>query len=252
MRNLWGILRSLLTYYALPGRQRRMQRLYRQFIQPGDLCFDIGAHVGNRLLAFRRLGAVVVGVEPQLAMNKILHILYGRSPHITLIAKAIGGQAGTIRLHVSSQFPTVTTVSSSWITAVQKDPAFTQVTWDKSLDVPMITLDDLIAEYGLPSFCKIDIEGYEYEALRGLSHPLPALSFEFIPAAVDIAHNCIDHLTALGPYEFNWSAGESHQLAGDWVSATTMHQIIANVKAGSGDIYGRMTQPTALMNDPRP
>ena len=31
-----------------------MDRLYGQFVQPGDLVFDIGAHVGGRTAAFRR------------------------------------------------------------------------------------------------------------------------------------------------------------------------------------------------------
>jgi len=35
-------------------------------------------------------------------------------------------------------------------------------------------------EYGLPHFCKIDVEGFEEQALAGLSRPLPVLSFEFI------------------------------------------------------------------------
>ena len=54
----WGIWRSLLLYYGVPFRQRRMRRLYAQFIKPGDLCFDVGAHVGNRLRAWDSLGAL--------------------------------------------------------------------------------------------------------------------------------------------------------------------------------------------------
>ena len=41
-----------------------MDRLYRQFVRSGDLVFDVGAHVGDRVASFRRLGARVVAVEP--------------------------------------------------------------------------------------------------------------------------------------------------------------------------------------------
>ena len=61
----FGIARSLLVYHAIPLRQRRMQRLYRQFVRPGDLVFDIGAHVGNRARALAAIGCRVVALEPQ-------------------------------------------------------------------------------------------------------------------------------------------------------------------------------------------
>ena len=54
----WGIGRSMAMYHAIPGRHARMAAFYRQFLSPGDLAFDIGAHVGSRVRAWRRIGAV--------------------------------------------------------------------------------------------------------------------------------------------------------------------------------------------------
>ena len=61
----YGLARSTLIYRARPWRRQRLDRFYRRFIAPGDLVFDIGAHLGDRLAAFARLGARVVAVEPQ-------------------------------------------------------------------------------------------------------------------------------------------------------------------------------------------
>ena len=42
-----GLARSLLVYHGIPGRQRRMRRLYSRFVAAGDLAFDVGAHAGQ-------------------------------------------------------------------------------------------------------------------------------------------------------------------------------------------------------------
>ena len=67
LRTARGVLRSLRIYYGDRRRRAAMERLYARFVQPGDLVFDVGAHVGDRVAAFRRLGARVVAVEPQPA-----------------------------------------------------------------------------------------------------------------------------------------------------------------------------------------
>ncbi len=241
MRKTFGLLRSLLMYYGVPGRYGRMRRFYRPFIQPGDLCFDVGAHVGNRIRVWRGLGARVVAVEPQPQMMAWLQRLYGRSPQVILVSAAVGAKTGQATLHVSSRTPTVSTLSANWISAVQQDPSFARVAWDTVVSVPLTTLDALIAQYGRPAFCKLDIEGYELEALRGLSQPLPVLSFEHIPAAQGLTEACLDRLTDLGAYRFNYAPGESHKLVwAQWLSADELRAALPELPPGSGDVYARL------------
>ena len=48
-------------------RDRETERLalfYGGFVRKGDVAFDVGANLGNRLRVFRRLGCKVVAVEP--------------------------------------------------------------------------------------------------------------------------------------------------------------------------------------------
>lgn len=237
-----GLLRSVIIYYANPFKLRRMRRFYAQLIQPGDLCFDIGAHVGNRLWAWTGVGARVIGVEPQPLCMQFLRYWYGRHPQITLVEAALGATAGQQTLWISPRTPTVTTLSQAWMTAVQQTPSFAQVKWEPVHTVPVTTLDELIARYGQPAFCKIDVEGYEYEVLRGLSRPLPILSFEYIPAAKPITRDCIERLQQLSDYEFNWSIGEQHRWQADqWMDSNAVLALIEQLpaQAASGDIYAR-------------
>lgn len=238
-----GLWRSVLMYHGIPLRRRRLTRFYARFVQPGDLCFDIGAHVGSRLRAWLPLGARIVAVEPQPACMALLRRWFGDHPSIALVEQAVGAAPGVAELFVSPRTPTVTSLSPAWIAAVRRDPSFERVRWDHTVAVPVTTLDRLIAAHGLPAFCKIDVEGYELEVLKGLTQPIRALSFEYLRADLDAARACVVHLAALGPYEFNGSAGEAQRLRSPvWLDADdclTWLDTLARA-GGSGDLYARL------------
>lgn len=242
-----GILNSLLRYYGLPGKIALLGRFYAQFVRRSDLCFDLGAHVGDRVRAFSRLGARVVAVEPDPWCAALLDQWYGGHPEITLLEMAVGAEPGTRLLHISQRNPTLSTLSADWIRDIQRSLQFQGIEWDAAVEVTVTTLDDLISEYGLPRFCKIDVEGYELEVLAGLSHPIPALSFEYNPAVPDIAADCIARLSALGAYEFNWTVREIPRFRSRaWLEPDAMGDMLRALplEARTGDVYARLVPGT--------
>src|SRR5512137_2825042 len=174
LKSRWGLLRSELIYVWKPFSRGKLRRFYSQFVQPGALCFDIGAHLGSRSRAFLDLGARVIAVEPQPQCAAYLRKRWGGERRFTLIPKAIGAQPGIAALHINRMNPTISTLApDSWRRAMAAAAAQRE-DWDHRVEVEVITLNLLIEEYGLPDFCKIDVEGFEEQALAGMSHPLPA------------------------------------------------------------------------------
>lgn len=238
-----GVARSLLVYHGIPGRQRRMRRLYRQFVTPGDLAFDIGAHAGNRTRALSALGCRVVALEPQQDFARLLRTMFARAPGVTIVEQAVGRTAGCATLSVSERTPTVTTLSHAWREARGADADFAGVRWNRSVEVPMTTLDALIERFGVPSFVKIDVEGAEPDVLSGLSHPVATLSFEYLPRALELVAECTRRLAELGEYRFAWSPGESFDLAGDqWRTGAELLTSLRTRAAQqrSGDVYATL------------
>jgi FkbM family methyltransferase len=243
LRTVRGIVRSLRIYYGDRRHGPAMDRLYRQFVQPGDLVFDIGAHVGDRVAAFRRLQARVVAIEPQPALVKTLRLFYSRDPKVTIEAAAAGRQAGFIELIVNLDNPTVSTVSTDFIAAAAAAPGWQGQTWPKRLRVPVTTIDALIGRHGMPAFIKIDVEGFEAEVLAGLGQPVQALSFEFTLIQRGIARACVERCRALGYARFNATLGESQTFEhSDWIDANAIARWLDKLPpaANSGDVYARL------------
>ncbi len=223
------------------ARQRQiMTSFYGRFVGPGDLCFDVGANTGNRTAVLLDLGARVVCVEPQPACVKKLKKIFGKNPAVTIVEAALGEKEGQGELAICEQEPTISTMSPRW----RQEGRFAGThAWMPTVPVAVTTLDSLIARYGRPAFCKIDVEGFELAVLKGLSRPIPSISFEFTREFFLDARSCLEHLASLGPVAFNASLSESMSLLWpDWVDKETLCK---NIEAQGdallwGDIYAKL------------
>jgi FkbM family methyltransferase len=235
-----ALARSVIVYHGNAEKNAGMDQLYGRFLKSGDLAFDIGSHVGDRIASFRRLGARVVALEPQAGPAAVIARLFGDDPDVTLLRSACAAEEGALSFRINSRNPTVSTASAEFVRAAAGAPGWEGQNWDEEVTVAATTLDRLIARFGTPAFAKIDVEGLEDVVLEGLSIPLPALSFEFTTIQREVAFRCLDRLRALGRYRFNLALGEDQRLALEtFVSAEAMADDLRDLPhaANSGDVY---------------
>lgn len=240
-------IKDLSERFSASERQLSARRklFFQNFLNKGDLCFDVGANIGNRITPFLEIGARVVAVEPQEPCYKFLQWKFGKK--ITLITKGLCEEECVRKFHISTNTSAISSFSDEWINSVKVD-RFKENKWDKEVDVEMTTLDRLISQFGQPAFIKIDVEGYELEVLNGLSQPAKMISFEFtVPEQSDKIVECIKRIQNIDlNIECNFTIGEETRFGSSkWLTADELFKLIKTqefILYRFGDIFVRNTR----------
>ena len=198
--------------------EERMGAFYGHFFQPGEVVFDVGANQGEYSECFAREGARVVAIEPNPAFRGRLAAI---ARHLTILPEhvAVGDHPGVASLNIcsTSGFSTFASTKSDWMLA---SPDYADVEWTGEVEVPIVTLDQLVERHGQPTFVKIDVEGFELNVLKGMSFDPRYLSFEYGVRRKDLGLACIELLADRG-YRFRPIAGREWRFdAGDWMPGT--------------------------------
>lgn len=198
-----------------------------QFIPIGSLVFDVGANVGKKAELYIKCGAGhVVCFEPQIECIGRLKSLFGRRENLVSIEQCgLGAIEKQETLYICSQASTLSTCHQN---SLMSGRFFDhQYTWDRRTTIDIKTLDMMIGKYGVPAYCKIDVEGFEYEVLKGLSQQIPCISFECNIENLSITIKCIDYLCQMGYRKFNFAPGERGWfLFSDWLSGEELKKQI--------------------------
>lgn len=189
--------------YCFPDYQRELRSeksLYAPFVNDGQLVFDVGANVGRKSQAFLELGARVVAFEPQPDCAEEIRLRCGSPKRLRVHTCAISKEERTAQLDIHDR--------SGLAHITSKDSA------ERTMEVEVYPLDKFVNEYGIPSFCKIDVEGFELEVLEGLSELPGALSFEYHATSLEEVERmlaCLYRLREFGKrIEFNYTERTNH------------------------------------------
>ncbi|MEH2135367.1 MAG: FkbM family methyltransferase [Nostoc sp.] len=240
-----GLYRPIRSLYRLLNQDRlkdyssyfqREISFYSKLLNPDSLCFDIGANIGDKAEAFLISGARVVAFEPQPECMRELKArcsYYGSKFHA--VQKAVGAEPGEARLYTRERSG-IASFYEDWIGTVQN-----------SIQVSITTLDRAIDEFGTPDYCKIDVEGWELEVLKGLTQPIPLVSFEYhiTEREINTTGACIDYLSNLGKILINVVPAEMHSFVfQEWLPPDEFlkrfpEDVIDLAKDGYGEIWVR-------------
>jgi FkbM family methyltransferase len=213
---------------------------FSNFISPGDLVFDVGANIGDLTQVFLDLGADVICIDPQPYCIQVLQKRFDGNNHVTIVEKGVSNEPGNLPFFISSRSHSISTFSE----AHKNRKRFKSRVWDKTLNVPVTTLDVLIERYGQPSFCKIDVESFEWQVIQGLNSKIPGLSFEFTREFLDDAKKCAQHLARFGRVRFNYALYASYRLDYDrWLALDPFFDALESSRIPYlfGDVYARFT-----------
>jgi FkbM family methyltransferase len=219
--------------------RKKMRALYSPYIRHGDLVFDVGANVGDYAELFAELGARVVAIEPNpRCCEKLSELALARD--IRVENCAAGDAPGRLPLHICVENPTISTVADEWYEAAQHSAVHGKNKWLESVQVEVVTLDHLTKRYGVPTFVKIDVEGFDDRVLRGMSFQPSALSFEFNREIPQVALRCLDAPILTQDYEFNYLLGMNMELASDhWMDSNELRSRIFAGEKSYGDVLAR-------------
>ena len=212
--------------------------ILHNFLLKNDLIFDIGANIGKLTEKYLELGAKVICVEPQSSCAKILFEKFNSNQKVKIIKKGVSNRIETLDLFVCNQYNEIATFSSEFMNNSRHTSNFI---WDSIEKIETTTLDALINIYGMPKFCKIDVEGFELKVLQGLTYLIPYLSFEFHIELIEQTFIALEYLNNLGYEKYNLILGDTNiPEFEEWVSYNQLIEYLKNSKHNWliwGDIY---------------
>lgn len=214
----------------------KRKRFYSDLIKHGDLCFDIGANIGDKSKILLSLGATVIAFEPQSSCFPYLESIPDNK--FRYLPFAVGSKNEVKELQLANHIE-VATFSDEFIDYFKNE----QLQWSESEKVTVKSLNFLIQEFGLPSFCKVDVEGYESEVLCNLEHKIPLIEFEFTGGFIGQTLKIIEYLDSENTeYNFILNENTKFELV-DWVDSREITHLVGKLPVHRlhGNIFIRTT-----------
>ena len=176
---------------------------------PKELIFDVGANLGKKSAIFSTLSKKVIAFEPSEKLFDYIRKRFKNS-HVELFNCALGSTVSSSEFYEINGNEAYNSLSKKHIetTVTKRNISTIELVNTRKVNVEII--ENFIRKFGVPVYIKIDVEGYEYEVIKGLKTPVPLISFEAnLPEFRDESINIIEYLSTISwdKYQFNFTSG---------------------------------------------
>jgi FkbM family methyltransferase len=149
---------------------------------------------------------IAVEANPNLCNSVSQHFFtnYNFSLHNNLVSNTEGEEIDFYISHNATGVSTASTefMENSRFTKGSKHLGENSINWAAPIKVQSITIDSMIERYGMPDLIKIDVEGYEYNVLSGLTQKANDICFEWHEEEKDNLYKILEHLQNIGYTQF--------------------------------------------------
>ncbi len=245
---------SRLVYGFLKWKNPRLKEVLKSELELGkevlsemkkdEFVFDIGANLGYSIENFLKFTTNIIAVEPNIINVNCLKGRYGSQKNIRVLQKAVSDKEGVANIYLQDNGDSLHTLSMKWknfLEGESNDRWQEKLTFSKSSKINTTTLDQLIDQFGLPYYIKIDVEGLEEKVIKGLSQKVPLVSFEAnLPEFIDETIRSVNHLSVISnTSKFNYSMGTNLELD-EYVSNEKFNQLLKNANFRCIDVFCKM------------
>jgi FkbM family methyltransferase len=230
------------------ARSKHLEEVfYRSLLEErsNGLIFDVGANAGAKTAIFSKIANKVISVEANPTAARVLKQRFHKNKRVHVVEKACGACDETRLMYFFKDADAYNTLSEKWRDALANGPdgavGRPPLVSNIATGVSVTTLDKLINVYGLPSYIKIDVEGFELEVIKGLSRRVPMLSFEcnlpvFKAETLKII-NLLSELAPSGLYNFTVTEPPFKFEEREWISNAKISQMVAAQRFAFMEIY---------------
>ena len=211
-----------------------------------DLIFDVGANQGVKTGIFVELGARVIAVDPDMSNQKTLterFLAYRlRKKPVIVVGKAVSDRNGHETFWVSAPGFEMNTLNPKWVEALENDPTrFGRLfKFVEKKEVETVTLEEMLSTYGRPFYIKIDVEGHEFNVLKGLQTAVPYLSFEVnLPDFRSEGVQCITRLREIAADGLFNCAVDCRLMFPDWMPHDNFVRAFAEIRETAVEVFWR-------------
>jgi len=177
-------------FTVMPHYERYTWKIVKSIVKPGDVCIDVGAHIGTYTIPLARIvgqKGLVIAIEPSpIAQILSINVRLNRLQNVVIITKAAHSKKKKINFYFTPLVSEVSSLHKGWIKGIMK-------IYKRKVDAE--PLDELLSElrysFHRIKLLKIDVEGNEIEVLRGARNTLKITEYVIFEATKRSIKECI-------------------------------------------------------------